>query len=106
MRPACSLRGFRLPAFARATAGRRSFVRRWQAGVLLLTLLLSACAATTGRTADDLTTTTEVKIALLNDARIGGLRLAGKTFPGRVPLSGAASPDRRLPPASAAAPPG
>ena len=44
-------------------------MRRWQAHVLLLVLLLSACAARTSRTADDLTTTTDVKIALLgNDA--------------------------------------
>ncbi len=85
-------RGFRLPAFARAT-GHRSFVRRWQADVLLLTLLLSACAATTSRTADDLTTTTEVKIALLNDARIGGLRLDVKTFQGVVTLSGTVTSD-------------
>ena len=78
MRPACS---FRLPAFAKATAGR-------QAKVLVLILLLTGCAATTSRTSDDATTTTRVKIALLNDARVGGLRLEVKTFQGVVTLSG------------------
>ena len=78
MRRGCS---FRLPTFAKATVG-------WQAEVLVLILLLSGCAATTSRTTDDLTTTTRVKIALLNDARVGGLRLDVKTFQGVVTLSG------------------
>jgi osmotically-inducible protein OsmY len=55
---------------------------------LILILLLSACAATTSRTTDDATTTTRVKIALLNEARVGGLRLDVKTFQGVVTLSG------------------
>jgi hyperosmotically inducible protein len=59
-----------------------------KAEVLILVLLLSACAATTSRTTDDATTTTRVKIALLNDARVGGLRLDVKTFQGVVTLSG------------------
>ena len=50
--------------------------------------LLAGCAATTSRTTDDQTTTTQVKIALLNDARVGGLRLDVKTFQGVVTLSG------------------
>src|SRR5436190_6660165 len=79
---------FRLPAFAKATAGHRSFTRRWQAEVLVLILFLSGCAATTNRTTDDATTSTRVKIALLNDARVGGLRLEVKTFQGVVTLSG------------------
>jgi osmotically-inducible protein OsmY len=66
---------------------------RLQAEGLLLAVLLSACAATTSRTADDLTTTTQVKIALLNDARVGGLRLDVKTFQGVVTLSGTVKSD-------------
>ena len=59
----------------------------------MLFLLLSACAATTSRPADDLTTTTDVKIALLNDARVGGLRLDVKTVQGVVTLSGSVPSD-------------
>lgn len=55
-------------------------------------VLLSACAATS-RQADDLTTTTQVKIALLNDARVGGLRLDVRTVQGVVTLSGTVSAD-------------
>jgi hyperosmotically inducible protein len=50
--------------------------------------LLSACAATTGPATDDLTTTTQVKIALVSDARAGGLRLNVSTLQGVVTLSG------------------
>lgn len=59
-----------------------------QAKVLLFVLLLSACAATTSRTNDDLTTSTQVKIALLADTQVGDLRLAVKTFQGVVTLAG------------------
>jgi hyperosmotically inducible protein len=68
-------------------------MRRWQAEVLVLFLLLSGCAARTSRPADDLTTTTGVKIALLNDARVGGLRLDVKTVQGMVTLSGTVKSD-------------
>ena len=61
---------------------------RLQAEVLLLVLLLAGCAATTNRTHDDLTTTTQVKIALLSDTQVGGLRLDVKTFQGVVTLAG------------------
>ena len=61
---------------------------RLQAEVLALILLLTGCAATTSRTTDDATTTTRVKIALLNDARVGGLRLDVTTFQGVVTLLG------------------
>jgi hyperosmotically inducible periplasmic protein len=54
----------------------------------MLIVLLAACGATTSRTADDATTTTRVKIALLNDARVGPLRLDVKTSQGVVTLSG------------------
>jgi hyperosmotically inducible periplasmic protein len=58
----------------------------------VLLLLLSACAATS-RPADDLSTTTGVKIALLNDARVGGARLDVKTSQGIVTLSGTVKSD-------------
>jgi hyperosmotically inducible protein len=61
---------------------------RLQAEVLLLFVLLTGCAATTSRTNDDLTTSTQVKIALLSDAQVGGLRLDVKTFQGVVTLAG------------------
>jgi hyperosmotically inducible protein len=56
-------------------------------------ILLSACAARTSRPADDLTTTTQVKIALLSDAQVGGLRLEVKTVQGVVTLSGTVKSD-------------
>jgi len=56
--------------------------------LLVLVALLSGCAATASRTHDDLTTTTQVKIALLNDPQVGGLRLDVKTFQGVVTLGG------------------
>ena len=55
---------------------------------LLLVIVLSGCAAATSRTGDDATTSTQVKIALLNDTRVGGMRLDAKTFQGVVTLSG------------------
>lgn len=61
--------------------------------VLVAVALLSACAATTSRTTDDATTTTRVKIALLSDARVGGLRLDVTTFQGVVTLSGTVKSD-------------
>lgn len=59
-----------------------------KAEVLVLVVLLAGCGATTSRTNDDLTTTTQVKIALLSDAQVGGLRLEVKTFQGVVTLAG------------------
>jgi osmotically-inducible protein OsmY len=64
-----------------------SSIRR-EAQVILLVLLLAGCGATTSRTHDDLTTSTQVKIALVSDAQVGGLRLEVKTFQGVVTLSG------------------
>ena len=55
---------------------------------LLLVLLLAACGATTGRTQDDATLSTLVKIELLNDPQVGVLRLDAKTAQGIVTLSG------------------
>jgi hyperosmotically inducible periplasmic protein len=50
-------------------------------------VLLAGCAAA-NRTHDDLTTTTQVKIALLSDTQVGGLRLDVTTFQGVVTLAG------------------
>jgi hyperosmotically inducible protein len=65
-----------------------SSIRR-EAQVFILVLLLAGCGATTSRTNDDLTTSTQVKIALLSDTQVGGLRLDVKTFQGVVTLAGA-----------------
>jgi hyperosmotically inducible protein len=51
-------------------------------------LLLAACGATTSRTQDDATLSTLVKIELLNDPLVGGLRLDAKAAQGVVTLSG------------------
>jgi osmotically-inducible protein OsmY len=75
------------------SSNARSRGFRLQAEVLILIAMLSACGATTSRTTDDPTTTTQVKIALLNDARVGGLRLGVKTFQGVVTLSGTVPSD-------------
>src|SRR5258708_38732878 len=75
------------------SSNARSRGFRLQAEVLILIAMLSACGATTSRTTDDATTTTQVKIALLSDARTGGLRLGGKTSQGVVTLSGALPSD-------------
>lgn len=55
---------------------------------LILVLLLSGCAAATNRSSDDLSTTTQVKIALLNAQQVGPLRLDVRTSQGVVTLSG------------------
>jgi hyperosmotically inducible periplasmic protein len=56
--------------------------------VLLLVLLLSACAAATSGTNDDATISTRVKIALLGDPQLGPERLDAHTFQGVVTVSG------------------
>ena len=80
MPPACSL--------PPAGGSRGNSAGRLPALALVLVLLLDGCAATSSRTADDLTTTTQVKIALLGDARVGGQRLEVSTHQGVVTLSG------------------
>jgi predicted small secreted protein len=71
MRPACS---FRLRAEAPF--------------VLAFALLLTACGATTRGANDDMTISTRVKIALLNDRQLGPLRIDARTFQGVVTLTG------------------
>ena len=54
----------------------------------MLAFLLAGCGAATSRTNDDFTISTRVKIALLNDTQLGGLRIDARTFQGVVTLSG------------------
>jgi hyperosmotically inducible periplasmic protein len=56
--------------------------------VILLVLLLAGCSAATRGIGDDLSTTTQVKIALLTDAALGSQRLEVQTVQGAVILSG------------------
>ena len=57
--------------------------------ILLIVALLSVgCARATYDTHDDLTISTHVKIALLDDARLGGFRINATTEHGIVTLSG------------------
>jgi hyperosmotically inducible protein len=56
--------------------------------LLLMWLLSPACSTATFDTRDDLTVSTQVKTALLNEPVVGGLRLGVETFQGVVTLSG------------------
>ncbi len=56
------------------------------AAILILVALLAACAP--HRPADDFTISTQVKIELLADPDLGGLRLDASTLDGVVTLSG------------------
>ena len=60
-----------------------------RADVLVLALLLTGCAAATTGTKDDPTIATRVKIALLNDPRVGPQRLDARASQGVVTLIGA-----------------
>jgi osmotically-inducible protein OsmY len=62
--------------------------RACKAQVLLLVLMLAACGASLYGTKDDQTIATRVKIALLNDARVGPQRLDARVSQGVVTLSG------------------
>jgi hyperosmotically inducible protein len=66
----------------------------------VLLLLAAGCATASHRPADDLSLSTQVKIALLADARLGAQRLDVSTHDGRVTLSGtvksAADEDRAV----------
>jgi osmotically-inducible protein OsmY len=61
---------------------------RRQAEVLLLVFLLTGCGAATYGANDDPTIATRVKIALLNDPRVGPQRLDARASHGVVTLSG------------------
>lgn len=54
----------------------------------MLALVLCGCSAATRGTGDDLSTTTQVKIALLGDAALGAQRLEVTTLHHDVTLSG------------------
>ena len=53
-----------------------------------LVTVLAGCAGATYDTHDDLTVSTHVKIALLDDVHLGGFRLDAATLHGVVTLSG------------------
>src|SRR5258708_12490355 len=95
MPPACSLppEGGSHVISRERSSNARSRGFRLQAEVLILIAMLSACGATTSRTTDDATTTTQVKIALLSDAPTGGLRLGSKPSHAQVTLSGTVPSD-------------
>ena len=63
-------------------------VRLRAAGLALALVLFAACAAATYDTHDDLTVSTQVKIALLDDAGVGAFRLNAATSRGVVTLTG------------------
>ena len=71
--------------------------------LLAIVVLLSGCAARTSATSDDASISTRVKIALLNDPRVGSLRLDAKTFQGVVTLSGTVKSQAEVDQAIAAA---
>jgi len=79
---------------------RRACSFRLQAEGLLLVLFLTGCGPTVLGKHDDPSISTRVKIALLNDAQVGPLRLDATTAGGVVTLSGtartAADVDRAL----------
>jgi hyperosmotically inducible periplasmic protein len=66
----------------------------------LMSVLLAACSTATFDTRDDLTISAHVKMALLNEPSVAGLRLGVETFQGVVTLSGtvpsAADVDRAI----------
>ena len=56
--------------------------------ILLLAVLLTGCGSAIYGTKDDATIATRVKIALLNDPKVGPLRLDARTTQGVVTISG------------------
>jgi hyperosmotically inducible protein len=81
---------------SRLTAQARDCLR----ALVVVALLSAACSTATFDTRDDLTVSAHVKTALLNEPRIGALRLGVETFQGVVTLSGtvptAADVDRAI----------
>lgn len=69
-------------------SGCRVRPSRTPAHLLLVVLLLTGCGATTYGLKDDATIATRVKIALLNDPRVGPRRLDARALNGVVTLSG------------------
>ena len=76
MPPACSRRP---PAAARASR---------LLPLVFSLLVVTACGAATSATKDDATIATRVKIALLNDPRVGPMRIDARAFQGVVTLAG------------------
>ena len=68
--------------------------------IALMSFLVAGCSTATFDTRDDLTISTHVKMALLNEPSVAGLRLVVETFQGVVTLSGtvpsAADVDRAI----------
>ena len=69
-------------------SGCSSPSRRLAAGVFVLVLLFAGCGAAIYGTRDDATIATRVKIALLNDSRVGPQRLDARATNGVVTLIG------------------
>jgi hyperosmotically inducible periplasmic protein len=59
-----------------------------RATIVACVALVAACASVTYDTHDDLTISTQVKIALVDDARLGGFRINAATSHGVVTLEG------------------
>ena len=59
-----------------------------RAGIVAIALLVGSCSAATYDTHDDLTISTQVKIALIDDARLGEYRISAATSHGVVTLQG------------------
>lgn len=56
--------------------------------ILVFALVFASCAAATYDTHDDATVSTQVKIALIDDARLGSFRINAVTSHGVVTLEG------------------
>ena len=64
--------------------------RAWtRAAIVATATVVSACGAASFDAHDDLTLSTQVKIALIDDAQLGEFRINASTFHGVVTLQGA-----------------
>jgi osmotically-inducible protein OsmY len=61
---------------------------RGRAAIVAIALIAGSCSAATYDTHDDLTISTQVKIALIDDARLGEFRINAATSHGVVTLEG------------------
>ena len=59
-----------------------------RAGIIAIALIVAGCGLSTYDTHDDLTISTQVKIALIQDARLGELRINAATSHGVTTLQG------------------